>query len=175
MLNRKFAIALAIAMVMAVLYGCSSNSGIKNDRDQAQDRADMAEGILAAVRTALTLPADADEAAIVAAINAATVDELVMIRTALDLPADANVAAIVAAINAATVDELVMIRDALDLAADADVATIVAAINAATVDELVMIRDALDLAADADVATICDCHQRGNSNSRRVGNDQDRS
>ena len=37
MLNRNFAIALAVAMVLAVLYGCSSNGGIKNDRDEARD------------------------------------------------------------------------------------------------------------------------------------------
>ena len=35
MLNGKFALALAAAMVLATLYGCSSNSGIKNDRDEA--------------------------------------------------------------------------------------------------------------------------------------------
>ena len=29
MLNRNFALALAAAMVLAALYGCSSNSGIK--------------------------------------------------------------------------------------------------------------------------------------------------
>ena len=96
MLNSKLAIALAAAMAMAVLYGCSSNSGIKADRDEAVDRAETAEGTLAAIRTALGLAADADETAIVAEIRAATADELVMIRTALDLPADADVAAIVA-------------------------------------------------------------------------------
>ena len=35
MLNRNFAIALAVAMVLAALYGCSSNGGIKDDRDAA--------------------------------------------------------------------------------------------------------------------------------------------
>ena len=35
MLNRKIVMALAAAMVLAGLYGCSSNSGIKNDRDEA--------------------------------------------------------------------------------------------------------------------------------------------
>ena len=34
MLNGKIAMALAAAMVLAALYGCSS-SGVKNDRDEA--------------------------------------------------------------------------------------------------------------------------------------------
>jgi hypothetical protein len=35
LLNGKFAMALAAALVLATLYGCSSSSGIKNDRDDA--------------------------------------------------------------------------------------------------------------------------------------------
>jgi hypothetical protein len=41
MLNRNFAIALAVAMVLAVLYGCSSSGGIKNDRDMYKANAEM--------------------------------------------------------------------------------------------------------------------------------------
>ena len=39
MLNRNFAIALAVAMVMAALYGCSSSGGIKTDRDMYKELA----------------------------------------------------------------------------------------------------------------------------------------
>jgi hypothetical protein len=42
MLNGKFALALAAAMVLATLYGCSSNSGIKNDLDMAETERDAA-------------------------------------------------------------------------------------------------------------------------------------
>ncbi len=44
MLKRNFAIALAVAMVMAALYGCSSNSGVKNDRDMYRERAEELQG-----------------------------------------------------------------------------------------------------------------------------------
>ena len=41
MLNRKTVMALAAAMVMAALYGCSGsdNSGLKNDLEMYKDRA----------------------------------------------------------------------------------------------------------------------------------------
>ena len=42
MLNGKFALALAAAMVLATLYGCSSSSGIKNDLDMAETERDAA-------------------------------------------------------------------------------------------------------------------------------------
>jgi hypothetical protein len=42
MLNGKFALALAAAMVLATLYGCSSSSGIKSDRDEAITERDAA-------------------------------------------------------------------------------------------------------------------------------------
>ena len=43
MLNGKMAMAMAAAMVLAGLYGCSSSSGIKNDRDDALAAQMMAE------------------------------------------------------------------------------------------------------------------------------------
>ena len=46
MLNRNFAIALAVAMVLAVLYGCSSSGGIKNERDMFKEDAEMLQGSL---------------------------------------------------------------------------------------------------------------------------------
>ena len=46
MLNRNFAIALAVAMVLAVLYGCSSSGGIKSDRDMYKEQAEMLQGDL---------------------------------------------------------------------------------------------------------------------------------
>ena len=46
MLNRNFAIALAVAMVLAVLYGCSSSGGIKDDRDMYKEQAEMLQGSL---------------------------------------------------------------------------------------------------------------------------------
>ena len=46
MLNRNFAIALAVAMVLAVLYGCSSSGGIKDDRDMYKEDAEMLQGEL---------------------------------------------------------------------------------------------------------------------------------
>ena len=45
MLNRNFAIALAVAMVMAALIGCSSNNtGIKNDLSDAEEQVIMLQG-----------------------------------------------------------------------------------------------------------------------------------
>ena len=47
MLNRNFAIALAVAMVLAALYGCSSNNtGIKNDLSDAEEQVTMLQGDL---------------------------------------------------------------------------------------------------------------------------------
>ena len=46
MLNRNFAIALAVAMVMAALYGCSSSGGIRDDRDMYKEEAEMLQGNL---------------------------------------------------------------------------------------------------------------------------------
>ena len=54
MLNRNFAIALAVAMVLAVLYGCSSSGGIKNDRDMYKEDAEMLQGSLDAANGEVT-------------------------------------------------------------------------------------------------------------------------
>ena len=54
MLNRNFAIALAVAMVLVALYGCSSNSGIKNDRDMYKEQAEMLTGELATANGEVT-------------------------------------------------------------------------------------------------------------------------
>ncbi|MCY4439372.1 MAG: hypothetical protein OXE53_04085 [Deltaproteobacteria bacterium] len=130
MLNRKFAMALGAVMVLAVLYGCSSsNSGIKHERDTAQEQVKTLQGSLDKVADALNLPAGSSEAEILTALATATEDQLVTIRDALDLAADATAADIVTSIGLLQVDELVTIRDALDLAADATVGDILAAIR----------------------------------------------
>ena len=109
MLKSKIAMALAAAMVMAALYGCSSSdSGLKSDLKEAEDNVTMLEGTLGelegtlgAIAMALGLDPDADEATILREVNAAPPDQLVLIRAALpELAPDADSAAIVAAIQA---------------------------------------------------------------------------
>ncbi len=130
MLKSKIAMALAAAMVMAALYGCSSSdSGLKNDLKEAETDVTTLQGSLDAVAAELGLAAGSSEADILDALATATEDQLVTIRTALDLVADATAADIVTAIGMLDVDELVMIRTELDLAADATVADILDAIR----------------------------------------------
>ncbi len=149
MLNRKFVMALAAVMVLAVLYGCSSNSGIKNERD-------MLQGSLDAVATALGLSAGSSEADILAALLTATADQLVAIRAELALADDADSAAIVAAIDALQTSQgaLDAVADELGLPAGSSEADILAALDTATADQLVTIRTQLELAAGADTAAI---------------------
>ena len=132
MLKSKIAMAMAAAMVLAALYGCSSSdSGLKNDLVVAEGNVTALQGTIDAIADALGLPAGSDQAAIMTALATATADQLVDVRAALDLATDADSAAIVAAIVAlATADQLVDIRAELDLATDADSAAIVAAIAA---------------------------------------------
>ena len=102
MLKSKIAMALAAAMVMATLYGCSSSdSGLKNDLKTAQGDVTALHGTIDAIAGALDLPPGSDEAAIMAALMAAPEDQLAAIRTALGdrVAADATATAIAAAIT----------------------------------------------------------------------------
>ena len=108
MLKSKIAMALAAAMVMAALYGCSSSSdsGLKSDVAALRGTVDK-------VADALGLDAGASEEVILAAIPTADSDQLAAIRALFpELPSNANAAAIVQAINsqvrvvALTADEL---------------------------------------------------------------------
>ena len=102
MLKSKIAMAMAAAMVMATLYGCSSSdSGLKNDLKTAQGDVTALQGTIDAIAGALDLPPGSDEAAIMAALMAAPEDQLAAIRTALGdrVAADANATAIAAAIT----------------------------------------------------------------------------
>ena len=77
MLNRNFAIALAVAMVLAVLYGCSSSGGIKNDRDMYKEDAEMLQGSLDAANGEVTrLTGELATATMMAGDNAAEVTQL---------------------------------------------------------------------------------------------------
>ena len=52
-MNYKIAMALAAALVMAALYGCSSsNDGLRKERDEALARAEAAEAAQAAAEAA---------------------------------------------------------------------------------------------------------------------------
>ena len=99
MLKSKIAMALAVAMVLATLYGCSSGVS-DSEHNQVKDQVTDLTGTIDAVAAALGLAAGSSEAAILAAIGTATADELAAIRTQLELTADADSAAIVAAIVA---------------------------------------------------------------------------
>ena len=77
MLNRNFAIALAVAMVLAVLYGCSSSGGIKNDRDMYKEDAEMLQGSLDAANEEVTrLTGELATATMMAGDNASEVTRL---------------------------------------------------------------------------------------------------
>ena len=102
MLKSKIAMALAAAMVMAALYGCSSSSdsGLKDDVAALKGTVDK-------VADALGLDAGASEEAILAALEAATDTQLADIRTELVLEADATPSMIVNAIQALRQDQVV--------------------------------------------------------------------
>ena len=77
MLNRNFAIALAAAMVLAVLYGCSSSGGIKSDRDMYKEQAEMLQGSLDTANAEVTrLEGELATATMMAGDNAAEVTRL---------------------------------------------------------------------------------------------------
>ena len=77
MLNRNFAIALAVAMVLAVLYGCSSSGGIKDDRDMYKEDAEMLQGSLDTANEEVTrLTGELATATMMAGDNAAEVTQL---------------------------------------------------------------------------------------------------
>ena len=127
MLKSKIAMALAAAMVMATLYGCSSSSsnGLKNDVAALQGTVDK-------VAVALGLDAGASEELILAAIPTADSDQLAAIRALFPgLPSNANAAAIVQAINSQV---RVVALTADELEAEAHDMEVVAAIRAMNAD-----------------------------------------
>jgi hypothetical protein len=128
MLKSKIAMALAAAMVMAALYGCSSSSdsGLKNDVAALQGTVDM-------VADALGLDAGASEEDILAALPTADSDQLAAIRALFpELPSNANAAAIVQAINSQV---RVVALTADELEAEAHDMEVVAAIRAMNADD----------------------------------------
>ena len=111
MLKSKIAMALAAAMVMATLYGCSSSdSGLKNDLADSEDMVSELQGKLDAVAEALGIEGDPTatdvEDAVRDAMTDATAAELQELATALDLtvPADATRQQVVDAITDAVGD-----------------------------------------------------------------------
>ena len=109
MLKSKIAMALAAAMVLAALYGCSSGVS-QSTHDRVKNDNTTLQGTVDAVAMALGLAAGSSEADILAALSTATADQLVAIRTALGLPADATAADIVTAVGLLQGDKLVDIR-----------------------------------------------------------------
>ena len=102
MLNRKFAMALAAVMVLAVLYGCSSSdSGLKSDLRDAEADVTELQDKLDALAMALGVEGDPTAADIQAAIESAETAELMEVADALGLtPAGDTRQDLVDAINA---------------------------------------------------------------------------
>ena len=143
--------ALAAAMVLAALYGCSSGVS-QSTHDRVKDDNTTLQGTVDAVAMALGLAAGSSEADILTALASATEDQLVAIRTALDLAADATASDIVSSIGLLQVDELVDIRTQLGLPADATVADVLAAIGALQTPVVVaMPEDTPAMAGNADI------------------------
>jgi hypothetical protein len=142
MLKSKIAMALAAAMVMAALYGCSSSSdsGLKSDASALQ-------GTIDKVAMELGLLAGATEEAILAALGTADPGELAKVRAALpDIASDAGADAIAAAITA--------LRDTTtkaDLGEDGPYThqqAVVAGINAADADRFMIPGDNTPMVAN---------------------------
>ena len=143
MLNRKFVMALAAAMVMAALYGCSGGTGgIKDERDAAQAAQAAAEmerdaaNAAAAAAMAAQMTAEGERDAANAAAAAAAAAQM----TAEGERDAANAAAAAAAAAQMTAEGA---RDAADAAAAAAMAAQMTAEGA---------RDAADAAAAAAMA-----------------------
>ena len=129
MLKSKIAMALAVAIVLTTLYGCSSGVS-DSEHDRVKDQVtDLAETI-DAIAVALGLAAGSSEADILARLDKATADQLAAIRTHLELAADADSDAILAAITALQapvpsvvfVDQSGLPDDVTQMAGSADIA-----------------------------------------------------
>ena len=147
MLNRNFAIALAVAMVLAVLYGCSSSGGIKNDRDMYKEDAEMLQGSLDTANEEVTqltadlATANSDKASLQTDLDAANGDKA-SLQTDLDAANDrvmeldgmlaaANAAVTQLTADLATANDRVMELDGMLAAANSDKATLQTDLDAA--------------------------------------------